>query len=318
MARLCCFLVSIVFWNVENCFDYFDGGHSDSDREFSSFGTRHWTKARFTQKTQDIGKTLLWAGSPEIVGLAEVENDFVLRRICSSDVLYKKGYRFVHYESRDRRGIDVALLYLPDSVELVHSRPVALVRDGDTLDTLNTRDILYVCLRSSGTGELWHIFVNHHPSKYGGTKASNEGRLLAMRTLRHQMDSLRNAGERHIVAMGDFNDTPDGEAFGLLGDDWVNLGLQLSRPNEGSIRYRGKWELIDNFIILSDCPYTSGNPYQVNSTNGKNGPRMEILRPSFLLERDRQWPGDKPRRCYVGPRYNGGVSDHLPVRLNVD
>lgn len=306
-------LFSIVFWNVENCFDYFDGGLSSSDREFSSRGARHWTKSKFENKMDAIGKTLLWCASasgtdpdisadspPWIVGLAEIENDFVLRRLCRGDVLRKFNYRYVHFESHDRRDIDVALLYLEDSLELVKSYPLPIVlRDGPggkIVDTLATRDILYACLKERGNGLLWHVFVNHHPSKYGGAESSPK-RLAAMKTLRSSVDSLLAAGQTRIVAMGDFNDTPDADAFAQIDGRLVNMGLSL--PDEGSIRYRGKWQLIDNFLVSPDLMQK----------------RMEVLRPPFLFERDRQFPGDKPRRTYVGPRYNGGVSDHLPVML---
>lgn len=300
-------LFSIVFWNVENCFDYFDGGFSPSDSEFSSRGERHWTKSKFEDKMDAIGKTLLWCSTmdstalspPRIVGLAEIENDFVLRRLCRGDVLRKFNYSFVHFESRDRRGIDVALLYLEDSLELVKCYPLPIVlRDelSGKCDTLATRDILYTCFRSRKDGHLWHIFVNHHPSKYGGAESSPK-RLAAMKTLRSSVDTLLAAGQTRIVAMGDFNDTPDAAAFDLIDGRLVNMGLSL--PDDGSIRYRGKWQLIDNFLVSPDLMQK----------------RMEVLRPPFLLERDRQFPGDKPRRTYVGPRYNGGVSDHLPVML---
>lgn len=336
-------LFSMMFWNVENCFDNVDGGFSASDTEFSSTGTRHWTKERLETKIDGIGKTILWAGAPDVVGLAEVENKRVLYRLCNGDLLRKTGYRFVHYESRDPRGIDVALLYRPDRMELVNSRPVPVVTEAG--DTLATRDILYVCLLDRRDGELWHILVNHHPSKYGG-RSSEGRRAAAMLSLKHCVDSvvrngngkarsngdgIRNgsgtlSGKWNIIAAGDFNDTPDAEAFSITDGLLVNLGAELlqrkahrhvaepadtctkrrnptghtDRGETGTIRYRGKWELIDNFLV---------------SPGVADRKRMEILRPAFLLERDRAFPGDKPRRTYVGPRYNGGISDHLPIML---
>ena len=295
-------LFSIVFWNVENCFDYFDGGFSSSDREFSSRGTRHWTKRKFEEKLDAIGKTLLWCpeSPPWIVGLAEIENDFVLRKLCRSDILRKFNYHYLHFESRDSRGIDVGLIFLEDSLELVKCYPLPVVhRDEATgkSDTLATRDILYACFRGRQDGQVHHIFVNHHPSKYGGSSSAPR-RVAAMRTLRSSVDSLLAAGQTEIVAMGDFNDTPDAAAFSEIEGRLLNLGLSLK--GEGSIRFRGNWQLIDNFLVSADLAAKK---------------RMEVLRPPFLLERDRQYPGEKPRRTYVGPRYNGGVSDHLPVMI---
>lgn len=327
--RILCFFVlwiNVFFWNCENFFDYFDDGGGKSDTEFSSRGTRHWTKSRFEDKVNMVGKTIAWSGEgepPAVVGLCEVENDFVLRRTVGSDVLRKWGYRYIHYDSRDPRGIDVALLYRQDRMEYIASYPIPVVRKegyGGTgehcsekgrADTLATRDILYVCLRERSNGQTWHFFVNHHPSKYGGGN-SGEKRLCAMRTLKTSVDSLLAAGARNIVAMGDFNDTPDGEAFSIMEGTLVNLGAQrlensgaqmgaeLDKSPEGSIRFNGKWELIDNFLVSPEI----ASRY-----------RMQILDPPFLMQRDKTFPGEKPWRTYIGPRYNGGVSDHLPIRL---
>lgn len=297
-------LLSFMFWNTENFFDYFDDGFSSSDSEFSSRGSRHWTKARFYAKVDGVAKTVLWADAPDVVGLAEVENKFVLRRLCESDVLRKLEYRYVHFESHDNRGIDCALLYRSSSMEFVSARSLPTVqRDplSGRLDTLHTRDILYVCLREHSSGRLWHILVNHHPSKYGG-RASAPRRLSAMLTLLDLTDSLATTGERNIVAMGDFNDGPMSEAFALAEGHLVNLGAGLleDSPACGTIRYRGKWELIDNFLLSSNVAGTF---------------KMMILRPPFLLERDSRYPGEKPRRTYIGPRYNSGLSDHLPILI---
>ena len=67
----------VMFWNVENFFDYVDGGTGESDREFSSMGSRHWTKRKFQAKCDAIAKSVLWIGDcygrmPDVIGLAEV------------------------------------------------------------------------------------------------------------------------------------------------------------------------------------------------------------------------------------------------------
>ncbi len=300
-------LFSILFWNMENYFDCTDQGVSASDAEFSATGKRHWTRRRFDAKTAMIGKTFLWCGElPPLIGLAEVENARVLKNLVHSDVLRKCGYSFIHYDSPDPRGIDVALLYRAAEFEEISSYAIAV-------DGIRTRDILYACMQRRCDGGIWHIFVNHHPSKYGGG-ASESRRLAAMRTLKRSVDSLVAAGAGNIVAMGDFNDTPDALPFSIMEGTLVNMGLEtvaracgdkgpaggMAAETGGSIRFRGEWQLIDNFLVSEDVAARMG---------------MTVLKPPFLLERDRQYPGDKPRRTYTGPRYNGGVSDHLPVML---
>ena len=105
-----------MFWNLENFFDWTDQGTGESDAEFSSYGKRHWTRKRFYTKCDAISKTIFHIGDlygklPDVMGFAEIENRGVLEKLCSSTLLRKCGYRIVHFDSSDRRGIDVAFLY---------------------------------------------------------------------------------------------------------------------------------------------------------------------------------------------------------------
>ncbi len=296
----------MVFWNLENFFDYFDDGAGTSDADFSAFGTRHWTKKRFLAKCNAFGKTILAAASeygnlPALIGLAEIENRFVLRRIVSSDVLRKCGYTFVHYESPDRRGIDVALLYRNEELTLLCSRAVHIY-DGNGKQ-MPTRDILYSEFVVRGKGRIsdtLHIAVNHHPSKYSGSRASAAARNAAMAALRALCDSVERCSSAPVIMAGDFNDTPDGEQFRMLGGHRINLAAPLSSAGAGSIRFNGKWEMIDHFIVTAPADTLL---------------KMDVFTAPFLLERDKAHTGEKPRRTYSGPRYAGGVSDHLPIVL---
>lgn len=294
--------VRALFWNLENFFDFRDGGLSPSDREFSSFGERHWTKKRFYAKCERIAKALLWIGDylggemPDFIGVAEVENAFVLRRLVQSDALKKQHYGIVHYDSPDPRGIDVALLYRSDRWEKLSAKPCHVVFE-DSL--LRTRDILHV--RLARPGDTLDILVNHHPSKYGGASASRPRREAAVRTLRHIADSLSACGNGHILAFGDFNDTPDNPIYqNRLAPCLNSLCDSLYQKGRGTIRYQGKWELIDQAYVSASLLSTA---------------RMDIIQVPFLMTRDNTHPGDKPLRTYEGPRYKGGVSDHLPIVL---
>ena len=332
---------SIAFWNLENFFDYFDDATSSSDSDFSSFGSRHWTKKRFTAKCNLIGKTLLWMGMPDVVGVAEVENGFVLNRLVNSAVLRKMDYSYVHYDSPDRRGIDVALLYRRSRLRILSSRAVHILSDEG--DVMPTRDILYVEAefiggvgKAPGAENAWlleeekasgektlkiHLLVNHHPSKYSGSKASEHSRELAMQALKDVCDSIRSVSNAPIVAMGDFNDSPSGEQFKIIEGVLENLAAPLSARGEGSIRFNGRWELIDHFLV--DFPSSSASPHAKDSSlapmKGPQSmpptPQMQVLQPPFLMTRDRTHTGFKPQRTYTGPRYTAGVSDHLPILL---
>ena len=288
-----------VFWNVENFFDYKDQGTGESDAEFSSMGSRHWTKRRFQAKCDNIAKSLLWIGErygrmPVVVGFAEIENRGVLQHLLSSTLLRKHDYEIVHVDSRDRRGIDVALIYRRSSFRLESYSVMVPEHEGVPLAT---RDILHVRL-GGPDGRCTSFIVNHHPSKYGGAKESEDRRNAAMMTLKHICDSLAEVSDDPVIAMGDFNDTPDGPAFSLIDGTLENLGMKLHQQGLGTIRYEGRWELIDNFLVSPDVMT-----------------EMEVCRIPFLMTWERKHPGEKPLRTYSGPRYIGGVSDHCPIIL---
>ena len=296
-----------MFWNLENFFDWRRDSLSlsESDTEFSSFGKRHWTRRRFLAKCNAIAKSVFWVKDtegalPDVIGVAEVENRFVLERLLKDTQLYKTDYRIVHFDSPDPRGIDVALLYRSSRLELLRAKPIGVGSGTDP--PFRTRDILLAEFLGP-CGDSVAFLVNHHPSKYGGK--TSDRREVALRRLRATTDSLQNEGFMNIVAMGDFNDTPDNDAFGILTDGWpwplVNLAEPVAERGEGTIRYSGKWELIDMFFVSQGV------------AGGGHIPEMKVLGVPFLMTRDNAHSGEKPLRTYTGPRYVGGVSDHCPI-----
>ena len=293
----------VMFWNLENFFDWTDQGTGESDKEFSSMGERHWTRKKFYAKCDAISKTMMWMADrygrmPDVAGFAEVENRRVLKMLLESTLLRKYGYEIVHFESGDRRGIDVALIYRTEVFDKVGESVRTPEFEGEKMDT---RDILTVRLRRKSDGENVNFIVNHHPSKFGGSKASEGRRTAVMKSLSEFCDSLLKSPENaEIVAMGDFNDNPDGEQFALLEGILVNKSGILHEEGEGTIRYEGRWDLIDMFFTSPDL---SGHS------------EMRIERVPFLMMREKKHPGEKPFRTYSGPRYIGGVSDHCPIIL---
>ena len=209
--------VRVMFWNLENFFDFIDGGAGESDAEFSATGPRRWTKKRFYHKCNAVAKTMLWAGSagggldalPDVVGVAEVENRFVLRQLVEKTALRKLDYEIVHFDSPDPRGIDCALLYRASRLTLVSAKPCRV-----SAPDLQTRDILLAQFLTAD-GDSLAVLVNHHPSKYGGGE-TDWRREVAVARLRALGDSLAAAGWTSAVAVGDFNDTPDNPLFQRL------------------------------------------------------------------------------------------------------
>lgn len=296
----------IMFWNLENFFDWTDGGSSDSDREFSSAGERRWTRRRFHTKCNAVAKSILWIADrygklPDVIGLAEVENSSVVRSLVYSDVLKKCDYGYIHYDSPDPRGIDVALIYRKDIFSHASSRPYGIKGfSEDSQALLKTRDILYSSLNSKEDGAEYHFIVVHFPSKYGGEKESFHKRKAAVNTLKGICDSLYSRGAWRMAVMGDFNDTPESEVFSVLDGVLSNKAVELSIEGKGTIKYNGKWEMIDMFMV-PECMEESTH--------------MMVCPIPFLMTEDSKAPGKRPLRTYTGPAYRGGVSDHIPVLL---
>ena len=350
--------MEVMFWNVENFFDWRNDSTTVSDMEFSAAGERHWTWKRFQAKANAFAKALFWVEAetgrlPDIIGLEEVENAFVLRQVLQKTALRKLDYKYVHFDSPDRRGIDVALLYRSSRLELLDSKPCHLFA-ADTV--MATRDILLCVFRRAGTPVMpdppssvmpdpdrasiatfqeipgqagndgaFAVLVNHHPSKYGGAAESEPRRRIAVERLRFLADSLAAVGIDRIIAGGDFNDTPDNPVFGLLEPVLRPMHMDLFRRGLGTIKFDGKWDLIDHIYVspalvsVSMLAATSESfSGEVDRQTDKVGAlsahaRMRILRIPFLLTRDTVHSGEKPLRTYTGPRHTGGVSDHLPV-----
>lgn len=292
---------TMAFWNVEN---YFDTQHDTlkEDMEFTPTGKNHWTAKRYADKRNKIYKTIAAMGYPVAVGLAEVENDRVLRDLCRFTPLRRVGYEFVHYESADLRGIDCALLYRQDMFKVTESYPIVVA---DSTEQFYTRDILLV----GGVldkGDSCYLLVNHWPSKRNGDEAERRRRAIAQRLLRI-MDSLQQSHPTALVlAMGDFNAAPEEDAIsqGLgFGGGYHNsegfYNLMYNIPKgEGSYKYRGAWSCIDQMIANREL-------------------EVEIFAPDYLLVEDSRYMGKKPFRTYTGMKYLSGFSDHLPIIVKI-
>ena len=291
-------LLLVMFWNVENYFDTYDNP-STSDEEFTPTGDNRWSWKRFEKKRDDIAKTLLLAADeygelPGIIGLAEIENSFVLQQLLEETLLARVGYKYIHKDSPDSRGIDVALLYREEKFKPLHTKYIEA--------SFPTRDVLYTKGVADGKDTL-HIMVNHWPSKRGNESSSGKKREYVSLMVSRTVDSiLRSSPDANILLMGDFNDTPDSGPLQNLGQ-LTNLA-QKAKGAEGTYKYQHDWSIIDQILVSENMV-------------ARTGKRMDIFAPESLFTEDAAYMGIKPKRTYSGPRYLGGVSDHLPVLLKI-
>ena len=300
----------VVSYNVENLFHpKHDSVMIDSlwvekdDWEWTPEGERRWSYSRYERKVESIARVLTaigeWDGV-DIAGLQEVENAQCLRKLCYT--LRRGEYDFVHYESPDIRGIDVALIYKKSRVDTIRTRnltPTLSKGEGELI----TRDILYVCAQVDKKDTL-HLFVCHLPSQRGGAAESEWKRTAVKAVLQTAIDSVYEAcPNAKIIVMGDMNS--DAPSVPLKGEEL--RGVRYREPvngNEtGTHKWQGRWSCLDQF-------YTS--PALDNLS------RAEIYNAAWIQEPDEKYLDLKPKRTYNGFRYQkDGFSDHLPIVLTV-
>ena len=312
----------MMFYNVENLFDTLDNPGT-VDEEFMPEDEKNWNSDKYYDKLKNIARVISDVGDgdyPVLVGLCEIENLSVLEGLTLATSLKDVAYQIVHKESPDFRGIDVALLFRPDVFKLLNYNtwPVWIPFSPDT----RTREILYACGELPGRDTI-HIFVNHWPSRSGGEVESRPKRIFVAEMLRTKVDSiLLMDPDARIVITGDFNDEPTDlsivsglSAFSSF-DDPQNKRLYNTSHflqkniSTGSYKYRGDWNMLDQFIVSGSLLDTSANIYTSPFD-------VHLFEKDYLLEKDDTFLGVKPFRTYLGDYYHGGFSDHLPVYLDI-
>lgn len=309
-------VLRVVFYNVENIFDPADDPKK-RDEEFTPNGNRNWNNYRFYDKLKKSSKALMGCGGftpPEVIGICEIENKYVLEQLIEATPLKNFNYHISHFESKDRRGIDVGLLFNADVFSLIQQQKIEINFPWDA--NYFTRDILWTTL-FTGTDTI-HFFVNHWPSRWGGQLETAPARNFAAKTLRQVTDSLyQNNNAVKLIIMGDFNDGPENESMQQILTGPLNQKKYLYNLMEGKIdfpgshKYQGEWGYLDQ-MVLSDGIL---NPKK-NTLGYVNQSVIPCALP-FLLEDDTKHYGVQPFRTFVGFTYNNGYSDHLPIKIDL-
>lgn len=308
---------TFMFYNSENLFDS-DNDSLTQDDEFTFEGNRRWNTGRFRDKANRLAKVILAAGqwnAPILVGLCEIESYQVLEGLVKHTPLSNYGLKFIHKDSPDSRGIDVALIYRPELFKPFDYKAIPVA------DPLNpkfkTRDILQVSGILNNCDTI-HIFVNHWPSRYGGLMETVRYRRLAAGILKKSVNDLFMIySKAKILCTGDFNDSPEDDSLAKvlktqktdhpdIRGEMINLSSKwMSRPVQ-TLKNLYSWQVFDQWIV---------SDYLIDNSNCLKFLKAEIFDAAFLLEPDKKYGGLKPKRTYVGFKYQEGFSDHLPVLL---
>ena len=307
----------IAFYNVENLYDTEDNPLVDDD-EFLPKGRNQWTMERYERKLTSLSAVILKIGEryapPVIIGLAEIENRRVLEDLCHTPDLKPFEYGISHFDSPDRRGVDVGLLYLKGRFKVLGEKAYPLIM-ADT--GFRSRDQLLVTGILDQTDTL-HIIVNHWPSKRGGEKKSFPRRVAAAQLTRHICDSLFEANKNaKIIIMGDFNDDPNAKSImkylqpkvkieEMSDGSLYNPMCKMFKQGIGSYAYRDSWTLIDQIMVSKALINTPQNHFQFQGAY--------VFSPAWLKQKTGAFEGF-PFRTYAGGAYTGGYSDHFPVYI---
>ncbi len=309
-------LFTALFYNVENLFDCIDDT-TKRDEEYLPGGLRGWNYQKYNAKLWNIARVIVAAGGwepPALIGLCEIESRKTLEDLTRYSPLSQLKYQFVHFESPDARGIDVALLYQPQQFKPLVLKQLAV--NFPFTPGSKTRDVLYV-KGLIPCDDTLHVFVCHFPSRLGGEYESEPRRVFVAELVRHQVDSLFQAfDEAKVLIMGDFNDYPDNHSmlgvlkamapvFPVEGQTLYNLMYPFHISGKGSHNHEGIWGALDQIIVSGNL--LNNNCFWVDSDN------VRIFDAGFLLVDDEKHLGKRPFRTYNGFRYLGGFSDHLPV-----
>ena len=314
---------TIAFYNLENLFDT-ENDPLTYDDDRTPDGKDHWTEEIYQDKLKNMAKVMAEIGAnvsgntPTIIGVCETENRKVLEDLVNQETLVEKDYGIIQFDSPDRRGIDVALLYKKKLFTPTHykAKELLIYDDNDKSKRVFTRDQLVV----SGMldGEKIHLIVNHWPSRSGGEKRSRSKRIKAAKLNRQIIDSIfSDEPYAKIITMGDFNDDPTSpsvkdhlnaqrESNGMQMRELFNPMEDLAKQGYGSLAYRDSWNLFDQIIISTELTKKDFSSYRFYQAG--------IYNKTYLVNAHGRYKG-YPYRSFASGSYTGGYSDHFPVYI---
>ena len=310
----------IGFYNMENLFDArHDPGKKDED--YLPDGQYAWTQDKYEKKLANMAHVIAEMAKENgryhaVLGVAEIENDAVLKALVAQPEIAEAGYRFVHFESPDSRGIDVALLYRPDIVKVLESKPLKL-------DDRRTRSTLMV--RAEIDGEAFAFYVAHLPSRQGEDAEKYRCRGAEI-IYDHAMQLQRRWPGIKIVVMGDMNDNPSDKSLAdrlhgrekpeTVGEkDFFSPFWAMHKAGYGSQTYRGEWNIYDCILVNEALTHPAEGTFGILKIE-KNKYYGKVFDAPFLTQQSGRYKGT-PFRTFSGSRFINGYSDHYPTYIAI-
>ena len=310
---------AVCFYNLENLFDTCHDEHKN-DYDFLPEGSYQWGENKYTNKLANMARVLCDLGTDKlpygasIIGVSEVENDKALDDLMAQPCMKQRGYKYIHLEGPDKRGVDCALIYNPKAFQVTNyfHKPY-VYENGDT--TRQTRPFL--CVQGKLMGDKLTVVVCHWPSR------ASEGifREYGGKQVRALTDSIRLADpSQHIMVMGDMNDDPDDNSMAKrlgakrkmkdVGEgDFYNPWWDVLRSKgQGTLSYQGGWNLFDQIVLSRNMLDVNGKKEYKEITLHS----YHIFKRDYLLQQEGKYKGT-PKRTHAGGVWLNGYSDHLPT-----
>lgn len=309
----------VAFYNLENLFDTINN-NGKYDLEFSPAGSKQWDGKKYWKKIHNMAyvisqmATKTTPDGPAIIGVSEVENITVLDDLVNDPQIKAKGYKVIHHDSPDARGIDVGLLYNPKEF-----RPLMVTNHRlkiDSLPRFRTRD--QMCVVGLLGGDRVAFIVNHWPSRRGGTEQSSWLREAAAQLTKSIADSLLTVDPNiGVVMMGDLNDYPNNRSVTdvmkarkkmdqTAQGEFFNPFWQLFNDGIGSYIYRGSWGLFDQIMVSYNMTAQGGSPLKYRNAR--------VCNFEFLKQQEGRYKG-YPLRTFSEGAFTAGYSDHFPTEI---
>ena len=329
----------IGFYNLENLFDT-THDEGKNDYEFLPDGNNRWTVDKYQKKLSNMAHAIRAMRDENkayhtILGVAEVENQHVLEDLVGEKEIADAHYRFVHYDSPDERGIDVALLYRPDKFKLLESRPIPYDFNSDDIKfektpderaAFKTRDALMV--RGTIDGEMFAFFVAHLPSRLGDKGADLRERGAEI-IYTNAVALMKKYPGIKIVVMGDMNDNPTDESMTTYMQGRENLAdvgpydffspfISIYKSGIGSLKYRSDWFIFDIIQVNYNLANAGRRSLKILPAGGDRQKPLygRIFSAPFLTQQSGQYAGT-PFRTFSNGAFINGYSDHYPTFIKI-
>ena len=325
----------VMSYNVQNLFDTRDNPNT-RDEDFTLEGEQKWEQSVLEDKFQNLGRVVK-SVNPDILAVQEIENQEILDEWVKKALVEGAYSHVITEKSDDPRGVRTGLITrLP--VVKVDTHQVWNEKFKDSKGrVMKTRDILEVELKGAKNSRIF-IFVNHWPSKGGGSDADRFRKFVATQ-LREILETRQSQFPTALIlALGDFNEGLDEGTFAsqlplirsfdeLKSDSQMGL-LHLGRfekgqitPADGTFFFHPEksWNLIDHFFwTLNPVYLKSKNPkwlYKKGSYGRVSVPeeflgKFKNPQGCEILEHLREYQGRAGNRC---PK---GAADHFPIKAD--